>query len=131
MNTPLLGATLVNRYKIEATLGQGGMGTVYRAHDNLLNRPVAIKVLSAQGVGTEGRARMLAEAQAAAKLNHPNIVTVYDAGDLDGSPYVVMELITGQTLCDLPDPSIDQVIGIAGQICSGLEHAHSSGIIHR
>lgn len=127
----MIGQTLLKRYKIESQLGQGGMGTVYRAHDTLLNRPVAVKVLSAQGLGTEGKARMLAEARAAAKLNHPNIVTVFDAGEVNSIPFVVMELISGQTLRDIPPPEVNEVIRIAREICDALEHAHTNGIIHR
>ena len=78
----MIGTTLQNRYRLDAELGRGGMGTVYRAHDTLLDRDVAVKVLSDTGLGTEGRARLLREAQAAAKLNHPNIVAVYDAGEV-------------------------------------------------
>ncbi len=78
----MIGATLLNRYHLDAELGRGGMGAVYRAHDSLLDRAVAVKVLSASDLGTEGRARLLREAQAAARLNHPNIVTVYDAGEI-------------------------------------------------
>jgi serine/threonine protein kinase/tetratricopeptide (TPR) repeat protein len=127
----MIGTTLLNRYQIESQLGQGGMGTVYRAHDSLLNRNVAIKMLSAQGLGTEGRARMIAEAQAAAKLNHPNIVTVFDAGEVDSTPFVVMELISGATLRDAPALSLEDVIKTASQICDALDHAHTNGIIHR
>src|SRR5512134_826431 len=101
------GSYLHNRYRLEAELGQGGMGTVYRAYDTLLDRPVALKVLSATGLGTEGRARLLREARAAAKLNHPNIMAIYDAGETEPAalpavagpalPFIVMELLTGST----------------------------------
>ncbi len=79
----MIGTTLQNRYRLDAELGHGGMGTVYRAHDTLLDRDVAVKVLNDTGLGTEGRARLLREAQAVAKLNHPNIVAVHDAGEVD------------------------------------------------
>ncbi len=76
--------TLLNdRYRLEAELGRGGMGAIYRAYDLLLDRPVAVKVLSHPGLGTQGRARLLHEAQAAARLNHPNVVSIYDAGFAD------------------------------------------------
>src|ERR1700674_149159 len=84
----MLGATLLNRYRLEAELGQGGMGTVYRALDALLDRPVAIKVLAEARLGAEGRARLLHEARAVARLNHPNIIAIYDVaatGATDGS----------------------------------------------
>ena len=80
------GVTLQNRYRIESELGHGGMGVVYRAHDTLLDRAVAVKGLSDSGLGTEGRARLLREAQAAAKLDHPNIVAIHDAGEAGGAP---------------------------------------------
>ena len=76
----LYDVTLLDRYRLGEILGRGGMGTVYRAHDTVLNRDVAVKLLSATGLGTEGKARMLREAQSAAGLNHPNIVAVHDAG---------------------------------------------------
>jgi serine/threonine-protein kinase len=131
---------------------------VYRAHDTLLDRAVAVKVLSRvlseaegdSGLGTEGRARLLREAQAAAKLNHPNIVAVYDAGEADpgssdgagGAPFIVMELVEGRSLreyvgtaVELPSqPSalpLADVLAFARQICAALEHAHACGIIHR
>ena len=82
----MIGTTLQNRYRLDAELGQGGMGTVYRAHDLLLGRDVAVKVLCESDLGTEGRARLLREAQTAAKLDHPNIVAIHDAGEAGGAP---------------------------------------------
>lgn len=125
------GLTLNARYRVDADLGQGGMGAVYRAFDLALNRPVALKMLNAQGLGTEGRARLLAEARAAAQLNHPNIVAIYDVGETDKSPFIVMELVEGQTLRAYPPVSLDETLSIARQICSALDHAHTAGIIHR
>jgi serine/threonine protein kinase len=91
----LIGISLQKRYSLEAELGRGGMGVVYRARDRLLDRDVAIKVLSDLGLGSEGRARLLREAQSAAQLNHPNIVTVYDAGEHEGSPASLWSWWTG------------------------------------
>src|SRR5206468_6066736 len=82
----MLGNTLLNRYRLEAELGQGGMGTVYRAQDVLLDRPVAIKVLSQARLGANGRARLLHEARAVARLNHPNIMAIYDVADAGAGP---------------------------------------------
>ena len=82
----MIGTTLQSRYRLDSELGRGGMGVVYRAHDTVLDRAVAVKVLSESGLGTEGRARLLREAQSAAKLNHPNIVSVYDAGEASIDP---------------------------------------------
>jgi ABC-type oligopeptide transport system substrate-binding subunit len=127
----MIGAYLQNRYRIDTELGQGGMGTVYRADDMLLDRPVALKVLSTTGLGTEGRARLLREARAAARLNHPNITAIYDAGEADGASFIVMELLTGHTLREHQPQSLSEAIEIATHICLALEHAHANGIIHR
>ncbi|KPK94044.1 MAG: hypothetical protein AMJ88_06020, partial [Anaerolineae bacterium SM23_ 63] len=83
------------------------------------------------GLGTEGRARLLQEAQAIAKLNHPNIVTVYDAGETDELPFIVMEFVEGQTLHEKKPESLEGMLAIMSQVCAALEHAHASGIIHR
>jgi len=127
----MIGLTLLNRYQIEDELGKGGMGIVYKAHDTLLKRAVAIKFLNTAGVGTEGKARLLQEARAAARLNHPNIVSVYDAGEADGSPFIVMELVNGDTLRKTEKPALSDALIMARQICLALEHAHENGIIHR
>ena len=127
----MIGSLLQDRYRIDAELGRGGMGTVYRAHDAVLDRDVAVKLLSASGLGTEGRERMLREAQAIAKLNHPNIVQVHDAGQLDGTPFIVMELVEGVSLHDRPSRDLPGIVEVARQICAALEHAHQHGIIHR
>ena len=114
----MIGANLLNRYRIDAQLGQGGMGTVYRAHDTLLGRDVAVKVLSAGGLGAESRARLLSEAQAAAKLNHPNIVTVHDVGETEGAPFIIMELVQGEILWNYPLQSLEEALEIARQVCA-------------
>ncbi|HET7375901.1 MAG TPA: serine/threonine-protein kinase, partial [Anaerolineae bacterium] len=128
----MIGSTLQNRYRIDVELGQGGMGTVYRAHDMLLDRPIALKVLNKAGrLDSVGRARLAYEAQAVAKLNHPNIVSIYDAGEQDESPYIVMELVEGHSLRDHKPKTLAETIEIAKQICAALDHAHTHGIIHR
>ncbi len=127
----MLEKTLNNRYRIEAEIGQGGMGTVYRGFDTTLDRPVAIKVLSRSGLGTEGRSQLLDEAQMAAKLNHPNIVTVHDVGEEESIPFIVMEYVEGESLHEQPPESIGDTLAIMRQVCAGLEHAHEQGIIHR
>lgn len=127
----MIGTTLQHRYRLDAELGRGGMGTVYRAHDSLLDRPVAVKVLSSTTLGTEGRARLLREARAAARLNHPGIMAVHDAGEENGAPYIVMELLHGQTLRQLSTPGLAQTIAIGRAICAALEHAHAAGVVHR
>ena len=122
---------LNDRYELGDELGRGGMGVVYRAHDAVLDRDVAVKVMNQTGLGTEGRARLLSEAQAVAKLNHPNIVTVHDAGEIDGTPYIVMELVEGESLYQHPPDGFAGMLAMAGDVSSALEHAHSHEIIHR
>lgn len=85
MSDTQIGTVINKRYRLDAELGRGGMGVVYRAHDTLLERDVAVKVMSAAALGSKGRARLLHEAQSAARLNHPNIVSVHDAGEADPS----------------------------------------------
>lgn len=140
-----IGDRIQKRYRLDAEIGRGGLGIIYRAYDLLLDRPVAVKVLSSSDVGSEGRARLLHEARAAARLNHPNIVSIYDAGEgrppedsgAPGAPpgkdvsFIVMELIEGEALHDCPPDSIDRLYPILIQVCAALEHAHQHGIIHR
>lgn len=135
----MIGSVLQARYRLDAEIGQGGMGTVYRAYDTVLDRAVAVKLLTHSGLGTEGRARLLREARAAARLNHPNIVGVYDAGetapDLSGGassqPFIVMELVEGESLYARWPIPLENVAGLAEQICAALDHAHTHGIVHR
>ncbi len=140
----MIGFQLANRYRLDAELGQGGMGIVYRGHDILLDRPVAIKILSGSSqrrLGSQGRTRLLHEAQAAARLNHPNIVSIYDAGEAlvpgqaEPSPFIVMELLEGHSLYERTlserTVSLEEILSIARQVCAALEHAHSHGVIHR
>ncbi len=122
---------LNDRYLLGAELGRGGMGAVYRSRDTLLDREVAIKLLTSGGPGGEPRAHLLREAQVIAKLNHPNIVQVHDAGQLDGTPFIVMELVEGDSLHQRRPTALDEILSIARQICAALEHAHAHGIIHR
>ena len=127
----MIGGILNQRYRIYTLRGQGGMGTVYRGHDLLLDRDVAIKVVSSIGLGTAGRSRLLNEARAIASLNHPNIVNVYDAGEAEGAPFVVIEYVEGASLHDVPPRTTDEIISVTRQVCAALEHAHAHGIIHR
>ena len=94
----MIGKTIQNRYNIGTELGRGGMGSVYRAYDASLKRDVAIKVLNTEGMETESKDRLQREAQISAQLNHPNIVTTFDVGEIDGLPYIVMELVEGGSL---------------------------------
>ncbi len=120
-----------SRYRLEEEIGRGGMGVIYRAHDTLLDRQVAVKVLTDLGLGAEGRERLRREAQAAAKLNHPNIVSIYDVDEIDNQPCIVMELVPGETLQAGPPREIEAVVAVARQVCAALDHAHAHGIIHR
>ena len=131
---PLEVGTQLGLYKIEAVLGEGGMGTVYRAQDTKLNRPVAVKVLSDELADASARRRFQREAQMASSLNHPHILTVYDAGELDGRQYLVTEFIDGGTLKDWVRTQkrtwrevVELIIGVA----DGLATAHAAGILHR
>jgi DNA-binding SARP family transcriptional activator len=111
-------AALEDRYRLGAELGRGGMGVVYRAHDTLLARDVAVKVLSESRLGGEGRARLMHEARSAASLNHPNIVTVHDVGEADGSTFIVMELVEGPSLRDRRPEALDDVLAVARHVCA-------------
>lgn len=130
----MLGNT-ISRYRILDKLGEGGMGVVYRAHDERLGKVVALKVLSARGsISSEDRARFKHEARAAAILNHPSIVTVFDYDEYEGTPYIVYEYVEGETLDRLivrGSLTEAQVIDISGQLASGLSYAHERGILHR
>ncbi len=127
--------TRVGRYEIRSKLGEGGMGEVYRARDEKLNRDVAVKVLPAALSENSDRLRRFEqEAQAAGALNHPNILAVYDVGTHDGAPYVVSELLEGETLRErLDGPPIPQrkAVDYATQIARGLAAAHARSIVHR
>ncbi len=126
--------TRVGPYEVTAPLGAGGMGEVYRAHDSRLGRDVAIKVLRSGLVGEEDRRRLELEARASSRLNHPNILTIYDTGQEDGSPYIVSELLEGETLRALIPAAgmpLRRLLDIAVQIADGLAAAHAAHLVHR
>ena len=125
----------IGPYKILSSLGAGGMGEVYRAHDGKLGRDVAVKVLPRDlAADSDRRVRMVREARAAAALNHPNICTVHDVGEADGHIYIAMEVIEGQSLSTrlsagaLP---LDEVLRIGHDVADAVAHAHARGIVHR
>ncbi len=120
------------RYRVERTLGRGGMAVVYLAHDEELHRLVAVKVL-AEHIAGDGnfRARFLHESKLASRLSHPNVVQVYDAGETEGSPYIVMEYVPGDTLAQRGKLTHAEVVPLALQACAGLQHAHNAGLVHR
>ena len=132
----LIGKMLDNRYEILEKIGSGGMATVFKAKDKVLNRFVAIKVLRDEfTTDSEFIKRFKSEAQAAASLNHANIVSIYDVKNEDTLYYIVMELIQGKTLKEIINEEgalpCKWSIDIAMQICSALEMAHKHDIIHR
>lgn len=122
---------LQDRYELHEELGRGAFGTVYRARDSVLGRDVAIKMLEAGLLDDEGRDRLLREARAAAALNHPHIVAIYDSGAEQGRPFLVMELVTGGNLRESGALSLDELRDVALQLCDALGHAHAHGIVHR
>jgi serine/threonine-protein kinase len=133
----LIGEVIASRYRIEARIGTGAMGTVYRARHVKLGRPFAIKLLRPTLLNNETvRRRFAREAELAGSLQHPNIVSMVDVGETAyGLHYLVMEYAAGKTLFDLmlrwaPLPG-NRVAAIARQLCDGLDHAHAQGLIHR
>jgi serine/threonine protein kinase len=135
LSMAIKGGTRLGPYEIVSAIGAGGMGEVYRARDPRLKREVAIKVLPASLSSDPKRLhRFEQEAKAAGALNHPNILAVYDAGQQDGSPYIVSELLDGATLRERlrsgPLP-IRKAVDYGEQIASGLAAAHDKGIVHR
>jgi TolB-like protein len=127
--------TRLAHYRILEKLGAGGMGEVYRAHDEQLDREVAIKVLPADSFAdATARARLLREARAAAALNHPAICTIHEVGDADGQSYIAMELVDGQPLSDKVRGGaspLDDVLRYGMQIADALAHAHARQVVHR
>src|SRR5258708_8039553 len=132
---PLSAGMMLGPYEIQSPLGAGGMGEVYRALDSRLARTVAIKVLPEHlSKNPEAKERFDREARTISSLSHPNICHLYDVGVQDGTSYLVMEYLEGETLAEQlrkgPLP-LDQFLKIAIEICAGLEKAHRSGVVHR
>jgi eukaryotic-like serine/threonine-protein kinase len=133
---PLRGQVLGGRYRLDERLGEGGMGAMYRGHDLVLDRPVAIKLLGPELVDDEVTAqRFDREAHALSMLDHPNCVQVFDAGTTTrGGKYIVMQLLAGHELRELltavPMPPA-RAVALALQILRGLDHAHRRGLVHR
>lgn len=125
----------IGKYRVLGLLGRGAMGVVYRARDDSLDRDVAVKVLATSEGDTEARARFEQEAKAVARLQHPNIITIYELGQHDGQPFMAMELLEGMDLQRAiqgglrPDPKA--TLPIVLQVLAGLAHAHDHGIVHR
>ena len=128
----MVGSLVLNRFLIERRIGSGGFGTVYEAWDGRLERPVAVKAIESGGM--QGSDRVLREAQAAARLNHPGIVTLYEMGEEDGNALLVTELVDGRTLARMNrDGTLsDREIGeIGADLCEALDHAHERSVVHR
>ncbi|MFJ2959657.1 serine/threonine-protein kinase [Streptomyces sp. NPDC087270] len=134
------GTLLSGRYRLEERLGGGGFGQVYAAVDLGLGRRVAVKVLTLRAEWAEGErnareGRFRREAVAAAALSHPNVATIHDAGEHDGRPFLVMELLSGrdfgEVLLDLGGLPVADVLAYGAQIAAGLQHAHEHGLVHR
>jgi serine/threonine protein kinase/Tol biopolymer transport system component len=125
--------TQIGAYRIESPLGQGGMGVVYRAMDNKLNRAVAIKFLPNDLADSTARRRFQREAQMVSSLNHPHILTVYDAGEFDGCLYLVSELVDGGTFRDwcTEKRTWREILDLLAGVADGLSAAHTAGILHR
>jgi serine/threonine-protein kinase len=132
----VVGEVIADRYELEELVGTGGMSSVFRAHDTLLERKVALKVLHEQYTSDEDYVeRFRREARAVAGLSHPNIVTVIDRGEQDGRQFIVFEYIDGESLKELVDRTgplpVDQAVGLTLQIARALAFAHQQGLVHR
>ena len=130
------GSTLNSRYHIEGPIGHGAAAIVYRGRDLLLDRAVAIKILRSQYTGDQSyRTRFQREAQAVASFAHPNIIDVYDVGEVSGAPYIVMEYVPGDTLKEIirsEGPfAADDVAALIEQVAAALDYAHARGVVHR
>ena len=126
----------LGRFRIERELGSGAMGVVYRAFDPVVERPVAIKAIrSGAGSDSEFASRLLREARAVGSLEHPNIVTLFDAGESNGVLYLVMQLVEGETLRGRIDRQHEfdrrEILGVFRQLLMALSYAHARGIVHR
>lgn len=130
-----LNAILTDRYRIERQLGQGGMATVYLAHDLKLEREVALKVLRPELGAVLGTERFLAEVKITARLDHPHILTLIDSGSAGGLLYYVLPYVRGESLRDLlnrePQLGVEQALAITKQVGSALDYAHRKGVVHR
>lgn len=127
----------LGRYVLFEPLGQGSAGAVFRARDTVLDRDIAVKLLhEVHGSDDELRERFFREARACARLRHPNIITLYDFGEIGEQPYMVMELLRGRNLRALMRDSgcslaVEEKLELMAQVCDALGHAHRAGIIHR
>jgi serine/threonine protein kinase len=123
---------VIDEFRLLRPLGRGAMGQVYAGHDTLLDREVAVKFIAALRPDERARQRFLTEARAIARLQHPNVVSIYRVGEFDGRPYLVSELVRGEPLSAVPRPvPWQQVLDIALDAARGLAAAHRQGVLHR
>ena len=132
----MIGQLLAGRYELKDLAGTGGMSSVYRARDSVLERTVAIKILHEHfSDDPEYVERFRREARALAQLNHPNIVTVIDRGEFEGRQFIVFEHVDGETLKSLVDREgplpVDRALALVHQVARGLAFAHEHGVVHR
>ncbi|HEY8375564.1 MAG TPA: serine/threonine-protein kinase [Nannocystis sp.] len=121
-----------DEYRLVRLLGKGSMGRVYLAHDTVLDRPVAVKFIGHVAPNAEERERFLVEGRAVARIQHPNVVTVYRVGQLEGHPYLITEYIRGKNLGEIGAPlPWRKVLELAIGLCRGLAAAHRQGVLHR
>src|SRR6516162_3867819 len=127
--------TRLGRYEIRSKIGEGGMGQVYLAQDTQLDRQVALKILPAEVAShRDGMERFVREAKAAAALNHPNIATIHEIGEAEGTHYIAMEFIDGVTLRDKihrEQTDLGKLLRYLQHVAEGLAKAHAAGIVHR
>jgi serine/threonine-protein kinase len=126
----------VGRYELIGRVGVGSLGALYRGRDSVLGREVAVKIMAPGLIGdAKARARFFEEAKAAARLQHANVVTIFEFGEHDGTPYIVMEFLRGASLADRmqkgPPLSLSQKLDVGIQVCAGLEAAHAQNVLHR
>jgi eukaryotic-like serine/threonine-protein kinase len=125
----------IGKYRVVRVIGEGGMGRVYEATDPVINRRVAIKTISQSVLqDPDTRARFLREAQAAGQLSHPNLITIHDVGEHEGSPFIVMEYLQGDELSRVISHGqlvLDAKLRLMLEVCQGLAYAHHRGLIHR
>ncbi len=130
---PLLPGAFVGRFEVVRELGRGGFGVVYEARDRELGRQVALKLVRPGRVAEE-EGRVVREAEAIARLSHPNLVTLHDVGRSEHGPYLVFELLRGRTLQERLDDGplpVQEAVHVATEVARGLAHAHAEGVVHR